>query len=148
MRKGQNGGKSGEKTGHKKRKRLIILMATTSLPAVDCPNADHWNAARLCRFCYICRSVCCSSQSLGTQYKTRQTQIQTTILNNNIFNAWHPIVSLTSRYSYRDTNIAGINTLMVSIQVPLLGFHSLRLCPSVFGLIIRIAPLLPANQTW
>ena len=30
----------------KKRKRLIIIVATTSLPAVDRPNADRWNAAR------------------------------------------------------------------------------------------------------
>ena len=34
----------------KKRKRLMIIVATTSLPAVDCPNADRWNAARSCQF--------------------------------------------------------------------------------------------------
>ena len=27
----------------------MIIVATTSLPAVDCPNADCWNAARSCQ---------------------------------------------------------------------------------------------------
>ena len=26
------------------------IVATTSLPAVDRPNADRWNAARLCQY--------------------------------------------------------------------------------------------------
>ena len=43
MRKGGD----GEKTGGKK-KRLMKIVATTSLPAVDRPNNDHWNAARSC----------------------------------------------------------------------------------------------------
>ena len=38
MRKGRDGG-SGEKKE----------VATTSLPAVDRPNADRWNAARSCQ---------------------------------------------------------------------------------------------------
>ena len=50
MRKGRDGEKKGEKNGGKKRgkkeKRLMIIVATTSLPAVDRPNADRWNAAR------------------------------------------------------------------------------------------------------
>ena len=37
----ETGGK--KKTGKKKRMKIV---ATTSLPAVDCPNADRWNAAR------------------------------------------------------------------------------------------------------
>ena len=39
MRKGRNGGKNGEKTGGKKGEKIIV--ATTSLPAVDRPNADR-----------------------------------------------------------------------------------------------------------
>ena len=49
MRKGRDGEekKRGKKTGEeKKKKRLIKIVATTSLPAVDRPNADRWNAAR------------------------------------------------------------------------------------------------------
>ena len=56
MRKGRDGGNGkkkrgknrGEKTG-KKEKRLMKIVATTSLPAVDRPNADRWNAARSCQ---------------------------------------------------------------------------------------------------
>ena len=33
----------------KREKRLMIKVATTSLPAVDRPNADRWNAARSCQ---------------------------------------------------------------------------------------------------
>ena len=36
-------------TGKKKKKRLMKIVATTPLPAVDRPNADHWKAARLCQ---------------------------------------------------------------------------------------------------
>ena len=48
MRKGRDGGKKREKkTGKKKKeKRRRKIVATTSLPAVDRPNADRWNAAR------------------------------------------------------------------------------------------------------
>ena len=54
MRKGRNGEekkteKMEEKTG-KKEKRLMIIVATTSLPGVDRPNADRWNAARSCQY--------------------------------------------------------------------------------------------------
>ena len=50
MRKGRdgekkNGGKKQEKNGEKKKIRMKIV-ATMSLPAVDRPNADRWNAAR------------------------------------------------------------------------------------------------------
>ena len=46
MRKGRDGGKKrGEKYGGEKKKRMKIV-ATPSLPAVDRPNADRWNAAR------------------------------------------------------------------------------------------------------
>ena len=33
-----------------KKKRMAILVATTSLPAVYRPNDDCWNAARSCQF--------------------------------------------------------------------------------------------------
>ena len=53
MRKGRdrgekNGKKTGEekKTGKKREKIRMKIVATTSLPAVDRPNADRWNAAR------------------------------------------------------------------------------------------------------
>ena len=51
MRKGRDGGKTGKKkkekiTLEKKKKRRMKIVATTSLPAVDRPNADRWNAAR------------------------------------------------------------------------------------------------------
>ena len=29
---------------------MAFLVATTSLPAVYCPNDDRWNAARPCQF--------------------------------------------------------------------------------------------------
>ena len=50
-KRGKNGGKTGEKTGkkEKKRKRLMIIVASTSLPAVNRPNADRWNADRSCQ---------------------------------------------------------------------------------------------------
>ena len=53
MRKGRDGG------NRKKRKRLMEIMATTSLPAVDRPNADRWNAARLWQNClsFLCQRV-------------------------------------------------------------------------------------------
>ena len=46
MRKGCNG---EIKTGNKM-KRVMIIVATTSLPEVDRPNADCWNAARSRQF--------------------------------------------------------------------------------------------------
>ena len=50
MRNGRDGGETG-KTGKtwkkkEKKKRRMKIVATTSLPAVDRPNADRWNAAR------------------------------------------------------------------------------------------------------
>ena len=60
MRKGRDGGK---KTGEKKRRMKIV--ATTSLPGVDRPNADCWNAARSCQLgegcccdCHCCHCCC------------------------------------------------------------------------------------------
>ena len=47
MRKGRNGGEKWEKRGKKKRKILMKIVATTSLPVVDRPNADCPNAACL-----------------------------------------------------------------------------------------------------
>ena len=54
MRKGRDGEKRGkrtekEKAGKKKKKRRMEIVATMSLPAVECPNADRWNAARSCQ---------------------------------------------------------------------------------------------------
>ena len=48
MRKGRDGEKK-KKTGEKKENRLMIIVATTSLPAVDHLNADHWNVERSCQ---------------------------------------------------------------------------------------------------
>ena len=31
-------------------KIMMKIVATTSLPAVDCLNAERWNAARLCQY--------------------------------------------------------------------------------------------------
>ena len=50
MRKGRDGEKktgkkNGKKKGKKKKKIRMKIVATTSLPAVDRPNADRWNAA-------------------------------------------------------------------------------------------------------
>ena len=47
MRKGRDGEKNGEKKWEKKEKKIRMkIVATMSLPAVDRPNADRWNAAR------------------------------------------------------------------------------------------------------
>ena len=51
MRKGRDGekktGKNGKKKREKKEKKIRMkIVATTSLPAVDRPNADRWKAAR------------------------------------------------------------------------------------------------------
>ena len=49
MRKGRDGGKNGgggEKREKKEEKRPMKIVATTSLPAVDRPNANRWNAVR------------------------------------------------------------------------------------------------------
>ena len=47
MRKVDDGEKKKEK---KEKKRMLFLVATTSLPAVDRPNADRWNTTRSCQF--------------------------------------------------------------------------------------------------
>ena len=50
MRKGRDGGeKNGEGKTRKNKKRLMITVATTSLPAVDRPNPDRWSAAFSCQ---------------------------------------------------------------------------------------------------
>ena len=36
------------------------IVATTSLPAVDRPNAERWNAVRLCQKCVVKYLRCCS----------------------------------------------------------------------------------------
>ena len=56
MRKGRDGGKNG-KNGGKKRKRRMKIVTTTSLPAVDRPNADRWNAARSRQFPDISKNM-------------------------------------------------------------------------------------------
>ena len=48
MRKGRDREKRGGKK-EKKKKRRMKIVATTSLPAVDRPNANRWNAARSCQ---------------------------------------------------------------------------------------------------
>ena len=53
MRKGRDGRRKKmggkNKRGVGERKRIMKIVATTSLPAVDHPNADGWNAASLCQ---------------------------------------------------------------------------------------------------
>ena len=57
MRKGRDGekngkkknGKNGKKKKKKKKKILMKIVATTSLPAVDRPNANRWKAAQSCQ---------------------------------------------------------------------------------------------------
>ena len=42
----------------------MIIVATTSLPAVDHPNADRWNAARSCQnYWYMTRRVIASQEA-------------------------------------------------------------------------------------
>ena len=41
----------------------MIIVATTSLPAVDLPIADHWNAARSCQ--YLWRVKVCIPQGIS-----------------------------------------------------------------------------------
>ena len=48
MRKVDNG-KKEKKEKKKKKKRMTFLVATTSLPAVERPNADRWNVPRSCQ---------------------------------------------------------------------------------------------------
>ena len=38
-----------EKEKKREKKRMAFLVATTSVPAVYCPNADCWNAACSCQ---------------------------------------------------------------------------------------------------
>ena len=52
MRKGRDRGKNGENKGGKG-KRLMIIVATTSFPAVDRPNAAH-----SCQYCSDCCNCC------------------------------------------------------------------------------------------
>ena len=50
--------------GKKKKKRLMKIVATRSLPAVDRPNADRWNAARS-RQLYVVLGLECSASMLA-----------------------------------------------------------------------------------
>ena len=54
MRKGNSGGKE-----RRAEKRLMRIVATTSLPAVDRPNDYRWNTARSCQY------GCLSSIGIG-----------------------------------------------------------------------------------
>ena len=50
-KRGKKNGKKNGKNGKKEKKKKIRMkiVATTSLPVVDRPNADRWNATRLCQ---------------------------------------------------------------------------------------------------
>ena len=50
MRKVDDGEKKEKKKEKKREKIMAFLVATTLLPAVYRPNADRWNAARLCQY--------------------------------------------------------------------------------------------------
>ena len=41
---------SMRKVDNGEKKKMLFLVATTPLPAVDRPNADRWNAARSCQY--------------------------------------------------------------------------------------------------
>ena len=75
MRKGRD----REKRKKKRRKRRMKIVATTSLPAVDCPNADHWNAARSCQkrkeCCFCGHYVIASSRPPKRQPLERRTLV-------------------------------------------------------------------------
>ena len=65
MRKGRDGEKreknGGGKNGEKKKKKIRMkIVATTSLPAVNRPNADRWNATRSCQFLYKLQLKSCN----------------------------------------------------------------------------------------
>ena len=54
MRKVDDGKRKEKKRKEKRKekrekKRMAFLVATTSLPAVYCPNDERWNAARSCQ---------------------------------------------------------------------------------------------------
>ena len=67
MRKGRDGEKNGKKKQEKKEKRRMKIVATTSLPAVDRPNADRWNAARSRQLDY-CKHVNVNSPRSGEKF--------------------------------------------------------------------------------
>ena len=53
----------GEK---KKKEKNVVLVATMSLPAVDHPNTDRWNADRSCQFQKVSLDV---TYSTGDKFK-------------------------------------------------------------------------------
>ena len=60
------------------------IVATTSLPAVDCPNGNRWNAARSCQLCRIPKYTEEKMKDIGHQYiefKSSVNKIVTTDKN-------------------------------------------------------------------
>ena len=53
----------------KEKKSMSFLVATTSLPAVDGPNADRWNAACSRQKFQRCFKFCCQAQPSSIQLK-------------------------------------------------------------------------------
>ena len=89
MRKGRDREKKTGKIFFKKRekkwKRLMIIVATTSLPAVDRPNADRWNAARSCEkektdensaHYVICQQSTARTTTAGTPHACANLQVR------------------------------------------------------------------------
>ena len=69
MRKGRDGEKKKKrkkKREKKREKRRMKILATTSLPAVDRPNADRWNAARSRQKLHLTGSDLTLGHPLGT----------------------------------------------------------------------------------
>ena len=90
----------GEKTGNTGKKRLMKILAITSLPAVDRPNVDHWNATRSSQqqqsfiYCWpdfdqtlgSTTTTTSSSSTKSTTTKTRTGCV--TIENNLVLHFW------------------------------------------------------------
>ena len=75
MRKGRDGEKrekNGEKKRGKKEKIRMKIVATTSLPAVDRPNADRWNAARSRQKCKMSKGWGGEGSALKIKKSTNQ----------------------------------------------------------------------------
>ena len=69
MRKGRDGGKREKRGGKngKKKKRRMKIVATTSLPAVDRPNADRLERRTLVPMFISCVSRKCNDNASNVQ---------------------------------------------------------------------------------
>ena len=63
-------------------KRRMKIVATTSLPAVDRPNADRWNAARSRQFCTDCALNTCVCSLVKLELKIEALKLNEEVLRN------------------------------------------------------------------